>query len=135
MRIMGFSEHWPKLQQADFTTFRVPRKDKDWHVPEIVQVVYRPRSKNREPICLAEIRQKEVTTFKVVTEAEAIADGFANSMEMWGWLKGAHKGITVDTPINKLYLAKLEPFVPALIPEAPSHNQKERKDDKKATAF
>ena len=30
MRIISFSVMWPKLQQPRFTTFRFPRKDKDW---------------------------------------------------------------------------------------------------------
>ena len=108
MRIMGFSEMWPKLQQQEFTTFRVPRKDKDWWTGELVQIVYRPRSRNRKLICLAEIHQKNPITFKAVTEEEAKADGFSSTFEMWQWLQGAHAGITMDTPINKLYLSKIE---------------------------
>ena len=60
MRILGFSEKWPKLNnEILFTTFRFPRKDKDWEVEEIVQVVYKTRSKDREPIGIARIIRKE----------------------------------------------------------------------------
>lgn len=59
MRILGFSQKWPKLQQDIFTTFRFPRKDKDWQVEEVMQVVYKPRSKDREYLGTARITRKE----------------------------------------------------------------------------
>jgi len=108
MRIIGFNKKWDKLTLPEFTTFRVPRRDTDWFVGEKVQVVYRPRSKDRKPLFLAEIVTKEPKTFKGVTEFEAIADGFANSMEMWNYLKKAHKDFTIETPLNKLTLKRIE---------------------------
>ena len=108
MRIIGFSLRWVKLWQPEFTTFRVPRKDKDWYGGEQVQVVYRPRSKNRNLLCLAEIIIKETTTFKAITETEAIVDGFSNAFSMWEWLKKAHRGITMDDPLNKLTLRHIQ---------------------------
>ena len=62
MRILGFSKKWDKLNkkwyQRDvhtFTTFRYPRRDRDWEVEEVVQVVYKPRSKERKPLGIARI--------------------------------------------------------------------------------
>ena len=45
MRILGFSEKWAKLLEGTFTTFRLERRDTDWQVGEVVQVVYKPRRK------------------------------------------------------------------------------------------
>jgi len=62
MRILGFSKKWDKLDKDwyardihTFTTFRYPRRDRDWEVEEVVQVVYKPRSKEREPLGIARI--------------------------------------------------------------------------------
>ena len=62
MRILGFSKKYGKLSKPwyardihTFTTFRYPRRDRDWEVEEIVQVVYKPRSKEREPLGIARI--------------------------------------------------------------------------------
>jgi len=66
MRILGFSKKWGKLNKQwfqrelhTFTTFRYPRRDRDWEVEEVVQVVYKPRSKEREPLGIARIIRKE----------------------------------------------------------------------------
>ena len=66
MRILGFSKKWDKLNKQwferdrhTFTTFRFPRKDRDWDVEELVQVVYKPRSKEREALGVARIIRKE----------------------------------------------------------------------------
>ena len=98
MRILGFSKKWPKLNKRwfepnlqTFTTFRFPRKDRDWEVEELVQVVYKPRSKEREPLGMARIiRKQEKDTNKkfyifgdtckdpdVITPADAYEDGFS----------------------------------------------------------
>ena len=91
MRILGFSQKWPKLQQEEFTTFRFPRKDKDWEVGERVQIVYRPRSKSREILGMAQIVDKELkldgTIETDVTKEEARADGFDSVQEMRQWMK------------------------------------------------
>ena len=62
MRILGFSKKWDKLNKQwykrdlhTFTTFRYPRRDRDWGVEEVVQVVYKPRSKERQPLGIARI--------------------------------------------------------------------------------
>lgn len=60
MRILGFNQKGGKLNNnIMFTTFRFPRKDKDWEVEEVVQVVYKPRSPKREILGIARIIRKE----------------------------------------------------------------------------
>ncbi len=60
MRILGFSKKWYKLNtEIIFTTFRFPRKDRDWEVEELVQIVYKPRSKEREILGIARIIRKQ----------------------------------------------------------------------------
>lgn len=59
MRILGFSKKWGKLKQVFFTTYRFPRKDKDWGIEEVVQIVYKPRSKEREILGIARIIRKQ----------------------------------------------------------------------------
>ncbi len=59
MRILGFSHKWRKLNNDLFTTYRFSRKDKDWEVEEVVQIVYKPRSKEREPLGIARIIRKQ----------------------------------------------------------------------------
>lgn len=97
MRILGFSKKWPKLNKQwyspdrlTFTTFRYPRRDKDWQAEEVVQVVYKPRSKEREPLGIARIiRKQEKHTGEqfrysshytnepnIITPEEAKEDGF-----------------------------------------------------------
>ena len=99
MRIIGFSVMWDKLNKPDykrdvhpFTTFRYPRRDRDWEVEEVVQVVYKPRSKDRKPLGIARIIRKEEKNIKkewsyyplpnfpntpdMITPSEAEEDGF-----------------------------------------------------------
>ena len=119
MRILGVSEGWPKLEKPEFTTFRFARKDRDWQVGEMVQVVYRPRSKDREVLGTARIMGKEARcmawrgselTEPKVTEEEAETDGFGPPgkeayFAMWRWLWGVYGGRrVVDEPMNKLVL-------------------------------
>lgn len=107
MRILGFSKKWGKLNnQILFTTFRYPRRDKDWQVEEVVQVVYKPRTKIREPLGIARIiRKEEKNTGKdwkyypfpsspntpdMITPVEAREDGFTG-MHGGGDIKGLLK--------------------------------------------
>lgn len=95
MRILGFSKKWGKLNKQwferdihTFTTFRYPRRDRDWEVEEVVQVVYKPRSKERETLGVARIiraDQKDLSegwsyygsnTTRVIRPDEAEEDGF-----------------------------------------------------------
>lgn len=94
MRILGFTKKWAKLNKGIlFTTFRYPRRDKDWRVEELVQIVYKPRSKEREILGIARIiRKQEKNTKKrwsyyplpsfpntsdMITPEEAYEDGFS----------------------------------------------------------
>lgn len=114
MRILGFSQKWGKLQEPEFTTFRFTRKDKDWQLGEVVQVVFKPRSKGREILGVAEIITKEVRWIfsgkkprgaKMLTPQEARRDGFKGYVDMAMWLCTAHKHSRLcEEPMNKLTL-------------------------------
>jgi len=125
VRILGFSKKWDKLLMPEFTTFRFPRKDKDWQVGEQVQVVYKPRSKVREVLGVAEIINKEARcmswqgsklTVPKVTNEEVMTDGFQNGQTkylqykkayffMWEFLWDYYGGTRLlNEPMNKLIL-------------------------------
>lgn len=116
MRILGFTKKWDKLEQAEFTTFRFPRKDADWKVGEQVQIVYKPRSKERVRLGTAEIIGKvaerifpepipdPICPIAAVSEYEAIKDGFPNLREMHLWMWDRYKRRAVNEPMNKLTL-------------------------------
>ena len=112
MRILGFTEKWPKLRQPEFTTFRLTRRDKDWQTGELVQVVYKPRSKSREILGTAEIIRKEhrcllcssVRHCRRIIPSEAEQDGFKSLSDMETWLLKAHGSRVLEEPINKLTL-------------------------------
>lgn len=95
MRIIGFQKidwmnyntHYPKLLYETFTTFRLPRKDRDWELGEVVRVVLKPRSKEREMLGEAEIIQKDTKEHygladNRITEEEARVDGFLRDYEL-----------------------------------------------------
>lgn len=109
MRILGFSKKWDKLNkqwfQRDihtFTTFRYPRRDRDWEVEEVVQIVYKPRSKEREILGIARIIRKQEKNLSIpfhyftknepltITSNEAEEDGFT----------GRHGGGDVEAMIK-----------------------------------
>lgn len=113
MRILGVSRYWDKLNQPTFTTFRFKRRDKDWEVAEVVQIVYKPRTKQRERLGTAVIVDKEVrwvheVDFKDgiahVNNGEAIADGFDNRWQMFQWIRRSCSDRNYDEPMNKLTL-------------------------------
>ena len=132
MRILGFNKKWTKLNnEILFTTFRFPRKDKDWQVEEVVQIVYKPRSKEREPLGVARIIRKqpkdlnkrfryytggwiEPNTPDTITPNEAEDDGFTG-IHGGGDLEKMRQ-FFIDTygyskckePINKLTLYWVE---------------------------
>lgn len=110
MRILGMTVKWQKLVDEKFTTFRYKRRDRDWEEGETVQVVFRPRSKTREVLGVARIIAKERRCLfltepgvPVVTNQEAIADGFADLNAMFKWMLKAHRGRGPQT-LNKLTL-------------------------------
>ncbi len=129
MRILGFSKKWGKLNsEILFTTFRFPRKDKDWQTEELVQVVYKPRSKEREPLGIARIIRKQpkdlnkqfsyfsyqLNTPDVITPDEAEKDGFTgmhgggDTEKMRQFIIDTYGYSKCKEPINKLILYWIE---------------------------
>ena len=128
MRILGFSQRWEKLDDLVFTTFRVPRRDKDWQPLEHVQVWLKPRSKQREYLGIAEIlaieprfmQSSRVVTgpvlatrkgleLYVVRDIEARRDGFGSGTDMRLALEKMHRRYDFFAqPVNKLTLVWLE---------------------------
>ena len=103
MRILGFSKKWDKLLNDSFTTFRFARKDRDWDVGEMVQVVYKPRSKDREILGVAKIISKE-TRLGCQDDAEAQEDGFIDARDMERWMVKTYGEARTWEPMNKLTL-------------------------------
>jgi len=115
MRIMSFSQRWPKLLKDEFTTFRYPRVDKDWYIGEYVQVYYKNRSPQRERICIAEIINKEIRELEpafatpdtpLVTEEEAKEDGFESRAAMVQFMSKQY-GLDYIARFQKLTLKRL----------------------------
>ena len=113
MRILGFCWKWDKLKEPEFTTFRFARKDKDWQEGETVQIVFKPRSKNREVLGIAQILAKESkgmsrgtpSVFPEISNEEAKHDGFVDYFQMWEWLFDTYGGRRlIDESMNKLTL-------------------------------
>lgn len=109
MRIISFTKKWDKLNNPEFTTFRLPRRDsdkgRDWKAGEQVQVYYHNRCKDRQFYGNADIYIKTSTLLGRIDDAEAVADGFENFAEMFEWLNKAHgNNLRPATVINKLYL-------------------------------
>lgn len=110
MRVLGFSKRWQKLSNPEFSTFRFPRRDRDWKVGEIVQIVYKPRSKEHEVLQVAIIIGKEPKQLADITREEAIADGFNSRTELRQWMTktyGRTDRIASNEPMNKLTLIGL----------------------------
>ncbi len=111
MRILGFSQTWPKLKADQFTTFRFERKDRDWEAGEKVKVVLFPRTKHLRHLGVAEIIAKEPRRmfgsrldYPRVSEDEAVLDGFQDYEDMWEFLAEHHGIRRMVEPINKLTL-------------------------------
>lgn len=111
MRVLGFSQRWQKLSNKEFTTFRFPRKDRDWQEGEIVQVVYKPRSKEREIFGEARILEMDYKWVVIwysgewgITEEEAQLDGFVDRYDMLHWLEKTHGTRHCYEKMNKLTL-------------------------------
>ena len=116
MRILGFSRMWTKLNQSEFTTFRFERHDRDWYVGEVVQVVFKPRTKGSEVLGIASIISKEPRWMKPkmrsdipdIIQEEAMADGFEDWRAMWHWLLQTYDiRRLLSEPMNKLTLRKV----------------------------
>jgi len=118
MRILGFSKHWVKLEEKEFTTFRFQRRDADWEIGEQVQIVYKPRTKGREILGVATIIGRNTRLIPsaasyvakvnapLITHAEVVADGFESVNEMRQWLQRAY-GRERVLLMNKLTLRKI----------------------------
>ena len=113
---MSFNKQWPKLKQLEFTTFRYPRVDNDWYVGEQVQVFYKARSKDRQRLGEAAIIGKEHRELErffarddrpLVTDAEAIADGFESREDMANYLEKLY-GLDYISLFHKLTLRWLK---------------------------
>jgi len=132
MRELGFSQKWGKLNNDIlFTTFRFPRKDKDWQIEEVVKIVYKPRSKQREVLGVARIIRKEPkdlnkqfhyylggyyqpNTLDTITPDEAENDGFTgmhgggDTEKMKRFFLDTYGYSKCKEPINKLTLYWLD---------------------------
>lgn len=114
MRELSFSQHWPKLDNPTFTTFRFSRLDKDWAIGEKVRVVLGARSKQRQALFEAEIVGKEPRRLSEwgtedapeVSTQEAREDGFQDwaGMNMWFW--DIYKERIEEETLNKLTLRR-----------------------------
>ena len=123
MRELGFTRAWDKLEAATFTTFRFPRRDRDWQVGEVVKVVLYPRTPERIELGIARIEAKEprrVSTLgwwssnvgwgdirgdiPLVSANEARADGFAGTVSMLIYLRKTYGERVSKQPMNKLTL-------------------------------
>ena len=118
MRIIGFQKKWQKLSNHEFTTFRFTRRDKrDWQVGELVQVVYKPRRKGGgEVLGIAKIINKEKRELdkeyfdftedgvSLITDDEAIEDGFLDVSDMVKWLEKIYGRLDWMPRMNKLTL-------------------------------
>ena len=118
MRILGFSKKWDKLNNKEFTTFRFPRKDKDWQIGEGVQVFYKPRSKEKCFLGLAKIIAVDTRWILSwwsgkwgITEEEAQADGFQDRYDMKHWLDKIYGIRHCYNPMNKLTLRWIKPSI------------------------
>jgi len=104
MRILSFTKMWDKLEQNIFTTYRFPRKDKDWQKGEVVRVFYKQRSPERKELGIAEIIDKEPKKIlEDVTGIEAKEDGFQSISDMAIWLRKRY-GNRIEEPMNCLTL-------------------------------
>lgn len=117
MRILSFSHEWVdytvnriKWENDFFTTWRFPRRDKDWQVNETVQVWFKSRSPNRRFLCQAQILAKttrHVDEPDCITYLDALHDGFKSQEAMYDYLEKTHGERLKKETINKLYLKRL----------------------------
>lgn len=119
MRVLGFQKMWDKLTKGwEFTTFRYPRGDYDWEVEELAQIVIQPRRKGGgNKLGTAKIISKEIREFdeeylefdkdctiSLVTDEEAIVDGFQSREDMIKWMEKTYGRLDWMPRMNKLTL-------------------------------
>ena len=125
MRILGFSKvDWrnyitgqdSKMLQPEFTTWRWPRKDKDWYADEVVSVVVKTRSPHRLILGEAVILSVESKEDYEITDVDARADGFPERQELKLYLmKERHaRRIAYGVRPNKITLRWLS-WLPPMI--------------------
>uniref|UniRef100_A0A6M3J2V5 Uncharacterized protein n=1 Tax=viral metagenome TaxID=1070528 RepID=A0A6M3J2V5_9ZZZZ len=129
MRIISFSEKWPKLhlelpveKRPDFCTFRYWY----WQLGWGVQVFYKNRSRipgvreklGEATIIKAEPREldkfaaeKGWNDYPLVTDTEAQEDGFPNLDEMVKFMEKQYGGLDWYPVMNKLTLRWLAPTI------------------------
>jgi len=112
MRILGVSKKWQKLRLPSWTTFRFARKDNDLHEGEVVQVIYKPRNKEREILGRAKIVKVEQRQFgmhdwnlpQYISTTEARIDGFKSYGDMMLWFHDQYGKRIFNEPINRITL-------------------------------
>lgn len=124
MRIFGFQRiDWqdfnllrPKMLAPTFSTWRWPRKDKDWQPGEIVQVVIKPRLPLRVVLGCAKIVTVESRGSWSITDQEAQADGFVSAFWLNAYLCDEQRSrqIPITTKPNKLML-EWQTWLPPMI--------------------
>ena len=125
MRILGFSKvDWrnyitgqdSKMLQPEFTTWRWPRKDKDWGIGEVVSAVVRPRSPHRLILGEAVIVTIEGKDKYAITDDEARADGFDYGWKLTSYLDRERYARKIDyaTNVHKITLRWLS-WLPPMI--------------------
>jgi len=110
MRILSFSLMWPKFLDEEFTTFRSAGY---WRLNETVQIWYKQRHSSRMKVGIATIialervkitpDSKYSREIRLMTNEEAIRDGFDSSADMVQWLRRAH-GNKLTPIMDKLTL-------------------------------
>ncbi len=109
MRVLGFSKvDWrnyethqdSKMLQPEFTTWRWPRKDRDWELGEHVQVVIRPRIPQRLILGEAVIVTIESKDSYLITEREARVDGFEGQGALTLYLMKERYARKIDRNLN-----------------------------------
>lgn len=122
MRIISFEQDWPKLHRTRFTTFRFPRRDRDWEPGELVKVVVKARTAERLYLGIAKISIMVtnrifpclIGTFPgtnvPITTQEAIEDGFWTMVDMNDHFVGMHGKRLLQEPLNKLVLMYTERY-------------------------
>ena len=101
---------WDKLSQRQFTTFRFPRKDRDWAVGEEVKITYKGRTKDKAVLGIARIIGKEEdATGASLTDQVAIADGFPGGVrDMERWMMKTYGFERTFDQMNKLTVEWVE---------------------------
>jgi hypothetical protein len=109
VRELGVSVMWPKLEEPEWSTFRFPRRDKDWQVGETVRIVFHPRGRDRKVLGTAQVRDKQPRVMIAdegpimsTSPDEAREDGFNSLSMMCAWIRQRYGEESLHKPMNKL---------------------------------